>query len=105
MITPFTNYDNLILINLFFMIGIFVHWVANNNVCALTMLEKKLMGTEDDERTFFGRLFGKVYTFGKDEKETWYIMGLLILVSSIKVYNNDTLRLFIQCLQQSHKSL
>lgn len=103
-VTPFTNYDILILLNMVFMMGIFLHWIVNNNICALTVLEKKLRGKENDEETFFGKLFGSVYTFGKDEKISWIILIGLILFSLIKVIKRNTIPIIIECLQ-SRKSL
>lgn len=103
-VTPFTNYDILILLNMVFMMGIFLHWIVNNNICALTVLEKKLRGKENDEETFFGKLFGHVYTFGKDEKISWVILIGLILFSLLKVIKRNTIPVLIECLQ-SRKSL
>ena len=103
-ITPFTEYPILVLLNLVFMLGILAHWIANNNMCVLTLLEKKMRGTEDDHETFFGKLFGKVYTFGKDERLSWVILLILILFSLIKVIKNNTVNDLIECLRQSHKS-
>lgn len=102
-VTPFTNYDILILLNTVFMLGIFFHWIVNNNICVLTVIEKKLRGKEQDDQTFFGKLFGHVYTFGKNEKISWVILIGLILFSILKLIKNNTVGELIECLRQSHK--
>lgn len=102
-IVPFTNYDTLILMNLVFMFGILFHWIINDNTCAFTMLEMKLRGLDSDE-TFFGKLFGKLYTFGKDERITWLILVFLIILSTVKSLKNNTLQRVIECLQSRRNS-
>jgi hypothetical protein len=95
LLTPFIGPDRWVLINLLFMLGIALHWVLNNNVCALTMLEKKLRGTQDDNSTFFGQVFGRAYTFGRDDQVCWAILVFLILVSASKVVKRHILGTFI----------
>lgn len=77
---PFVGDDKTTTITLLLLLSILAHWILNNNVCFLTLVEKYVRGTPDDEQTFFGRLFGGVYTFGKDEKVSWLvIIGLIII--------------------------
>jgi hypothetical protein len=81
---PFIGSPKWIAFNLVVLLAVLSHWILNNNVCFLTLIEKFVRGTPDDDRTFFGRLFGKFYTYGKDDKTSWYIIILLILISVIK---------------------
>lgn len=75
---PFFGNIPVLLINLVFMFGIMFHWALNSNVCALTVLEKTLRGTSYDGETFFGQLFGKIYTINNNSSIYW--IGILILV-------------------------
>lgn len=92
---PFTNNHVLVLMNLLFMMLILLHWIVNNNVCALTIAEKMIRGTQDDDETFFGNIFGKFYTFGKDERISWIVIILLIIFSTIKVVKNKTVQILL----------
>lgn len=103
--TPFFGSDILVLMNLVFMIGILVHWICNNNICVLTVVEKFLRGTPDDTQTFFGKLFGGVYTFGKDSKISWWILSFLIILSLYKVIKNKTIQYFINELRDGYKTI
>ncbi len=95
-IVPFFGSDELVLMNLVFMIGVLFHWMLNNNTCALTEFEKWITGNCDDTSTFFGRLFGDFYT--KTEKYghvSWVVILILIAISLRKVVKNKTLQKII----------
>ena len=83
-LTPFIGTPEWILIDLMLMVSIYLHWIVNDNTCALTVLEKTLRGTPDDKETFFGRLFGEMYTFGRDNKLSWAIIVVLMLVATYR---------------------
>lgn len=91
-IIPFTNNKILVLINLLFMMLILLHWIVNNNVCALTIAEKMIRGTQDDDQTFFGNIFGKFYTFGKEERISWFVIIFLIIFSATMVIKDKTIQ-------------
>ena len=86
---PFIGEQHLVFVNVFFMFGIMLHWYLNNNICALTVMEKLLRGKTDDEETFFGQIFGKVYSVGKDSFMYWIVIIILILISIIKIFSYD----------------
>ena len=83
-ITPFIGSPDLILIDLMLMVSVYFHWILRDNTCVLTVIEKTLRGTPDDKQTFFGQLFGQMYTFGRDSKVTWAAIMVLILVASYR---------------------
>lgn len=84
LVTPFVGSPKWILIDLMFMTSIYLHWLLNDNTCALTVLEKCIRGTPDDKSTFFGRLFGEAYNFGKDNRASWGIIVALMLVATFR---------------------
>lgn len=99
---PFVGSDILVLMNLVFMIGILVHWICNNNICVLTVIEKAIRGIPNDTETFFGRIFGGVYGFGKDSKITWWVLCFLILLSIYKVVKNKAIQNIIHEFRDSY---
>ena len=38
-----------------------LHWTLNNDICALTELEKVVKGTNDTNKTFMGKVIGPIY--------------------------------------------
>lgn len=102
---PFIGSDIFVLLNLVFMIGILVHWICNNNICVLTVIEKTIRGTPHDDQTFFGKLFDGVYTFGKDSRISWWILCFLILFSLYKVIKGKVIQKFINELRDSYKAI
>jgi hypothetical protein len=95
-IVPFIGEMMFVLLNLVFMFGIMVHWYFNSNVCALTLLEKAIRGVADDGQTFFGQIFGKVYTVSNDSPLYWYGIIFLVIVSMIKIFSYDKWELVFQ---------
>lgn len=102
---PFIGSDMLVLLNLVFMLGILVHWICNNNICVLTVIEKHIRGTPDDTQTFFGKLFGGVYTFGKDSKISWWILSFLILLSLYKVIKGKVIQKLINAIKHDYQTI
>lgn len=79
-LTPFFGTFEMVLINMFFIVGIMFHWYMNNDMCALTLVESKLRGLPMTE-TFFGRIFGPVYSVGVESTFCWTLLVILLLVS------------------------
>ena len=80
-LTPFIGSDLFVLVNLIFIAGIMIHWYLNNDVCALTVLESYFRGLPMGE-TFFGRIFGPVYTIGVESTICWTTLMVLVAVST-----------------------
>jgi len=81
---PFFASPDWILIDLMLMVSVYFHWILRDNTCALTVLEKFIRGTPDDKETFFGRLFGEAYTFGRDSKISWAVIMVLIIIATYR---------------------
>lgn len=86
MMIPFFGDIQMLLFNTFFMCVIGLHWLLNNNICVLTVIEKLLRQKYDDEETFFGSIFGKLYSIGNDSEIYWYVLVMLLSVSLIKIF-------------------
>lgn len=77
----------LIGLNFLFMLLIGFHWIVNNNICALTVIEKILRQKVDDGDTFFGSVFGKVYSIGNDSYIYWIVLTVLLIISMKKIFS------------------
>ena len=60
---------------------LWLHWITNNDTCALTLLESHLTNLPKNQ-TFFGRLFGPVYLV--TSKQIYAIHATLILLAIFK---------------------
>ena len=84
-IVPFTSNQKALVIEMGLLLAIMFHWITNNQVCCLTEFEKILRGETDDQQTFFGKLVGPVYSFGKDSQMYQVILFVLIMITLYKV--------------------
>ncbi len=57
---PFTNSAAMLVLHLITMPFLWLHWLVNDDTCALTLLERRLRGVECDD-SFFHRLVSPVY--------------------------------------------
>jgi hypothetical protein len=96
-IVPFTNYTFLLLIHSIIVPFIMIHWLLNNDTCAITEAERfvriKLNGGNpvNYNECFSYKLVSPVYNFISDNpdysKMTWGITATLWLVSLYKLNN------------------
>ncbi len=101
-IVPFTNYTFLLLIHSVIVPFIMLHWLLNNDTCALTLMEKyfriQMNGGEyvDVKDCISYKLIGPVYNFMNDHvdysKWTWVMTSTLWFITLYKLrskYIND----------------
>lgn len=82
LVTPFTWSNYFLLLHVITMPFIVIHWLANNNICALTLIERKLRGkSSNDKDCFTCRLIEPVYDVHKNYKT--YSCFIYILVTSL----------------------
>jgi hypothetical protein len=94
-ITPFTNITYLLTIHAIIVPFMMLHWVTNNNTCALTIAEKhvrnQLYGPSNSEDCFTCRLIEPVYDFTNDKGSLSLFIYLvtiaLWLVTIYKLYS------------------
>ncbi len=84
-LAPFSSNQKVLTIEMALLFTILLHWITNNKVCCLTEFEKILRGESDDDNTFFGKIMGPVYTFGKDSIVPQVILFVLMMVTLYKV--------------------
>lgn len=92
-ITPFTNSVYLLFMHFIISPVVVCHWLLNNNVCALTMMEltlrEKLYGSSNKSDCITCKLIDPVYDFKNnyDSFSTliYIITGSLWLISTYKI--------------------
>lgn len=84
-LAPFSSNQKILTIEMALLLTIMFHWITNNQVCCLTEFEKILRDETDDGNTFFGRIMGPVYSFGKDSQVTQILLFILIMVTLYRV--------------------
>ena len=61
LLIPFSNDKYLLKLHLLLIPFLMIHWITNNDTCALTEIEKYLRGTSNGYQTFIGSLVGPVF--------------------------------------------
>jgi len=93
-VTPFTNSNYLLLLHSIMVPFIIFHWITNNNICVLTVLEKNIKKNlykenYKEEECFTCRLIEPVYDFVDDNKtfsKIIYIVTIMLwLISTGKL--------------------
>lgn len=91
-IVPFTNIPYLLLLHVIIIPFILLHWVLNNNVCALTLAEFKIReyingGPVDRNQCFMARLMDPIYDFKKNNNNRrFFLYTSMILLWSLSCY-------------------
>ena len=86
LITPFTNSNYFILMHSIVVPFVMLHWVVNNNLCVLTVIErflrKSIYKEVNDDDCVMCRLIEPVYDFKKNNER----FTVLIYVVSISLW-------------------
>lgn len=87
-IVPFTNSNYLLLIHVIIAPFIMIHWLLNDNTCALTMMEKyvrqQMYGSDvtvKDEDCFTCRIIDPIYKFTDNySNNSWIAYAILTIL-------------------------
>ncbi len=80
LIIPFTNYKNQLDLYILIVPFLLFHWATNNDICALTFLEKILRNKKHDSDTFFYGIIRPIYIIPNN------ILGLIIKMITIGLF-------------------
>ena len=93
-VAPFTNSNYLLFMHSILVPFIMLHWLLNNDSCAVTMIEKYARGggsVVNNEDCISYKIVGPIYNLTKDyadhSKLTWITTIILWLISVGKLYN------------------
>jgi hypothetical protein len=93
---PICNVYSILIIHSLIIPSIIIHWIFNNNICALTSVELYLKNgtifTNKRDECFTCKIIDPIYTFNteKQNKFIYLIMILLFLISYYKIYTEKT---------------
>ena len=79
-IAPFSGKCEVITMHAIIVPFLFLHWLTNNDTCALTEIEKFLCNKNDNEETFIGSIVSPVYKVDSNDIK---ILTLLLWVFSL----------------------
>lgn len=93
---PFSSSRTALVLHLLVTPFLWVHWLLNDDTCALTLLEKKMRGLSDDGSSFFYALVSPVYKVrdGDMRVACWVASVALWLVTLSRVSRADVLDMF-----------
>jgi len=82
-IIPFLNSNYLLFLYCLIIPMIQMHWLLNDDTCALTELEKFIRKDKDKSKCFTQKLFGPIYNFNNNKKYSAFSYILLNILLSI----------------------
>lgn len=90
-ITPFTNNKPMLVLHLIVMPFLWLHWMLNNDTCALTVAERYLRGVDKSE-SFFHNLVSPIYVIQDEELRgfCWLCSFVLWLITLTKVVEDPS---------------
>lgn len=81
---------------------LWMHWITNNDVCALTVLESAIR-KRDRQHTFLGSLINPIFQI--QNKHFYYATGILFIITMIRLYYTYEFGLARQTYSQFSKIL
>jgi hypothetical protein len=93
LLAPFSNILPLLLLHIVFSLSLLLHWVANNNVCSLSVLEAKLRGTTF-QQSFTHKFIAPVYDMSQTSysRLCYVVVIALMVTSAYKMYTHKRLK-------------
>lgn len=97
--TSLLSVPGILILHITFCIGLLVHWLANSNVCCLTLLESYLTGLEGN-KTFTHRFISPVYNISAtDWNIICYIVTILAILGSVyRLFHSERMKIAIDSL-------
>ena len=90
LIAPFTNFELLLSYHFIIIPFLWLHWITNNDICALTLIESKLTGV-DMNSTYMGSIISPIYQI--QNFHFYIITAVLFLISAYRLYTQFDFRL------------
>lgn len=84
-LAPFSGSQDLLRYHAVVMPFLYLHWITNDDTCALTLLETRLRGCPNRE-SFFHNLVSPVYKF-RATTIVWVLSLALWIVSMVRYFN------------------
>lgn len=85
-LTPFFGNEILLTYHMVLVPFVMLHWLTNNDTCALTLFESKLTGLDEND-TFTGRIIKPIYNAHIQSKYYYLLLSFLLLVTFYKLWS------------------
>lgn len=93
-LAPFSNSNYILFLHSIIIPLIVMHWILNNDVCSLTLMEKKirekLYGKQNISKCFTCKIIEPVYNFKDNHKKydklLYVVVSILWIISIYKLY-------------------
>lgn len=104
-LAPVSKMPSILIIHITFCMSLIIHWINNNDVCSLSVLESKLRGL-DYTQSFTHKFIGPVYNISKKSwtKILYVIVVILMFASSYLLYKSNCFRKFISGIDKYRNS-
>ena len=89
--SPFSKNERMLKLNMLLIPFLILHWITNNDTCALTELEKYIRNTKNTYDTFFGMLVGPVFKLNNIDnlgRYAIYASSITLWILSLYEYKN-----------------
>lgn len=83
-VAPFSTSQDLLRYHVVIMPFLYLHWITNDDTCALTLLETRLRGVPNHQ-SFFHSLVSPVYKF-RASNVVWFLSLVLWIVSMVRFF-------------------
>lgn len=93
---PFSSNRAALVLHLLVTPFLWAHWLLNDDTCALTLLEKKLRGLDDNSKSFFYSVVSPIYKVRDENLRVcaWMLSVALWLVTLARVRWADVVGVF-----------
>jgi hypothetical protein len=81
---PFTNYELLLSYHFIIIPFLWMHWITNNDICALTVIESKITG-KDMDSTYMASIINPIYQI--KNKDFYIISAILFAITTYRLYS------------------
>ncbi len=88
-LAPFTSVPAIWYIHIMITASMITHWIVNDSLCSLTILESYLRGMKHEE-TFFHSLISPFYDISENKLNTiiWVLTFSLFVISFYKLFSH-----------------
>ena len=84
LIAPFTNFELLLSYHFIIIPFLWMHWITNNDICALTFIESKITG-EDMDSTYMASIINPIYQI--KNRDFYIITAVLFVITTYRLYS------------------
>lgn len=84
-LTPFVGNELMLSYHFITVPFLLLHWIMNNDTCALTLMESKLLGLPEAQ-TFTGSVIKPIYNMHMESKHYYWIAIALFAVTTYRLW-------------------